>query len=1122
MSLDGREQFYQELVRAREVERRTAIAEGKMDDPQVPKRLDEAITMVGTCMDMCPRFERYRRERENNLFNWEVIPGTKRIDHKRAVKMYERAAGDKTLPSDLRPPHVLKRTLDYLFHELLHKEGFSPTFDFIRDRSRAVRNDFTVQHNTGPLAIECHERCARFHILALHFERHRPGFSIALEEQQLMNTLQSLKEFYEDQRERYESPKELEMRIYHRLIHIRDQRERHDGIPPAILSHPVFVLTTKFRRDVQAKSSPITKSSPLIVDEEGMLHFSELAALLREQGNKVMVFLVACILERLFGKDTIEDIEAIRGDIPIPNIIDGVNSEVEQDEEESFLRENGPIVEEPDDPAESQPQPNPLKPSATEWLTNNFGVRPSSSAMLGAGSSTSVFGKSPNSAFGSSIPAPELASSSAASVVPSVASAFANLKTTPNVFSNRSFGTGSAFGTSSSAFGTSSSPFASTSSVPLTSGTVDGQSALPDFAIAGSSFQPLSTSMSAPVLSNIGNLGASTSPFGSPFAKSTTPSMLPTPPTEIGAPSSSTFPASKSVPSGFPSAIPDLGLRAGPTPLMSTAATSEPNLNQVPATVLNPKALAFTPGQPFGLSSTTSVQAEKGSITDEFSPSLSFPVASTSTTSTRPILPPINTSPLTSFSTSRDGVRPGDGSAPSEIQETNATPQHPPPLKVHPISLPGTPTGRSFSSPTKAKSTNLFAWPSVQSNSEPDILSPLVISAKNSLTSLPSPPVSARPSVSRFPSTVELPVSTEQPGPSHAAASEPLPSPKAGAKGRTSPLSPQDVEMASPIAVPTRNGKSKGKGKAPVEDAEGLKARASSFARTSALVRGALRRWAAKASERVLYNDAVRRSDAYTGQKTKKRQDTQRDADAVPEVKRTARTRARHRVSAKYTQPQSDAELARRLKENHEQHERRWAPGTFLAAFRAHVGSPTPFDYCLWLSLNPDNDGTAIWVERKFDVPRSGAWVSERVFSIPLAPDAAGRSPGLVVFERTPLHGVDDDIEKKFRILDDCARLREVIETFPEDRHFIPSIMFILWSQHEAEALPDDLHRMVHYEVKGIIGSHSTFSLSSTTKDLDERFRQVLSSMDLDTAGGLVEILSRQGILNSRFGKSIG
>lgn len=44
-----------------------------MDDPLVPKRLEDAITMVGTCADMCPRFERYRRERQNNLFNWEVV-----------------------------------------------------------------------------------------------------------------------------------------------------------------------------------------------------------------------------------------------------------------------------------------------------------------------------------------------------------------------------------------------------------------------------------------------------------------------------------------------------------------------------------------------------------------------------------------------------------------------------------------------------------------------------------------------------------------------------------------------------------------------------------------------------------------------------------------------------------------------------------------------------------------------------------------------------------------------------------------------------------------------------------------------------------------------------------------
>ena len=104
--------------------------------------------------------------------------------------------------------------------------------------------------------------------------------------------------------------------------------------------------------------------------------------------------------------------------------------------------------------------------------------------------------------------------------------------------------------------------------------------------------------------------------------------------------------------------------------------------------------------------------------------------------------------------------------------------------------------------------------------------------------------------------------------------------------------------------------------------------------------------------------------------------------------------------------------LIARRSQNQEQHERRWAPGTFLATLRAHVGNPAPFDYCLWLSLNPENDGTAIWIERKFDMPNAGAWVSERVFSVPLASGAASRSPGLVVFECTPLHGVDDEIER--------------------------------------------------------------------------------------------------------------
>ena len=60
-------------MKAREEERARAIREGKMDDPTKPKRLEDAITIVGTCPDMCPEFERYRRERENNLDRWECV-----------------------------------------------------------------------------------------------------------------------------------------------------------------------------------------------------------------------------------------------------------------------------------------------------------------------------------------------------------------------------------------------------------------------------------------------------------------------------------------------------------------------------------------------------------------------------------------------------------------------------------------------------------------------------------------------------------------------------------------------------------------------------------------------------------------------------------------------------------------------------------------------------------------------------------------------------------------------------------------------------------------------------------------------------------------------------------------
>jgi hypothetical protein len=93
----------------------------------------------------------------------------------------------------------LKKTLDYLLHTLLPTYGLAATYAFIRDRTRAIRTDFVIQHVKDATAIECFERIARFHILAVHVfcepegrtrEADEPirGFDYRLEVEQMMKS----------------------------------------------------------------------------------------------------------------------------------------------------------------------------------------------------------------------------------------------------------------------------------------------------------------------------------------------------------------------------------------------------------------------------------------------------------------------------------------------------------------------------------------------------------------------------------------------------------------------------------------------------------------------------------------------------------------------------------------------------------------------------------------------------------------------------------------------------------------------------------------------------------------------------------------------------------------------
>lgn len=129
--------------------------------------------------------------------------------------------------------------------------------------------------------------------------------------------------------------------------------------------------------------------------------------------------------------------------------------------------------------------------------------------------------------------------------------------------------------------------------------------------------------------------------------------------------------------------------------------------------------------------------------------------------------------------------------------------------------------------------------------------------------------------------------------------------------------------------------------------------------------------------------------------------------------------------------------------------------------------------------MNPENDRTAIWLEQKFDVPESGTWESEVVFSIPIPPNPTREGfPGLIVFECTPLEEVADEIERyvsfiilsgmnfdigserKYRVIDDCARLRDIILSLPDRRHYIPSLLVVTWDSKSGTDFPADISDM--------------------------------------------------------------
>lgn len=309
---------------------------------------------------------------------------------------------------------------------------------------------------------------------------------------------------------------------------------------------------------------------------------------------------------------------------------------------------------------------------------------------------------------------------------------------------------------------------------------------------------------------------------------------------------------------------------------------------------------------------------------------------------------------------------------------------------------------------------------------------------------------------------------------------------------------------------------------------------ASEFLRKSSSVKKYFKLWMKKATDHAIYTEALRRSETYKEKIHRHRlsssvssiEDKERPSEAKKRRMSSSSTpepvsgkRSRRRISSDYRPPVSDEELARRLKENHEEHQRRWARGTFLEAIRHRVRTATadedyPPEWRIWLSTNTVNDGTAIWLETKFDVPESGEWHAEGIFSIPVLPKIdnppSPGAPGLIVFERTAMDGVGDVLERKYRILDDCARLRDVVEAYKKSQpRFKPSLAIITWAEKDGpEAAPDFGDMVKELRASGVIRDVQSLVISSSDTDLDKKFEDLLCRLNIDVEDKLTAILS--------------
>lgn len=246
-------ELWETLKKMREIERKVMESKGLVDKAELSKSLNDAIVFRGTCQDMCPIFERARRSVENNVVRYEKDDiNNKRILRSKALKVFSRpaAAAAPPLPSDVRPPRVLVKTLDYVVNNII--QLLPDCEGFLWDRMRSIRQDFTYQNYCGPEAVDCNERIVRIHLLILHvMAKSDVKYSKQQELEQLHKALITLSEIYDDVRNSGGNcPNESEFRAYSLLSKIRDPEYDRmiQNLPNKIFYNDMVQLAICFRK----------------------------------------------------------------------------------------------------------------------------------------------------------------------------------------------------------------------------------------------------------------------------------------------------------------------------------------------------------------------------------------------------------------------------------------------------------------------------------------------------------------------------------------------------------------------------------------------------------------------------------------------------------------------------------------------------------------------------------------------------------------------------------------------------------------------------------------------------------------------------------------------------------